>query len=1380
MDWPIERSWLLRTSTDTQESVATPKLAEYQAVCLLGAAGLGKTWEIKRLANHEEKLGRGVSQVQLGRAATSAENLRKRLDNAVDRAGEQGAIFLDALDEAMIPMRQAAAVVDEWIQQRLQHKPCLRIACRSAVWPGILSSRLASLYGDSSIVSVELRPFTQDDIRAIAECEEIDADAFLDAVRSARVLVLAQHPLTLKLLISEFRSGGGLSSSRYGLFDKCVLRLCTERVERRERGTAPQIAPHVLVAAAERLSVYSVTSGREVIDLGDGDNADTQTLHWLELARLPCSGDRPLDTDLLRALAGTGLFIQEDDRRFRFLHRQFAEFLAGRRIAPLPVHQARALLSSDAGWSQGVAGPLWETSAVAASFNLELAKWIAEVEPEVIGRSDVADKRLRRTATLALLNLFRRHKLTDSQLFRDKISLNGLRYDDAEADLRRVLNERDKGLEDVQACAIELASSWGLTALSDDLADLLLDDDVSRETRKDAGYALLQIGTDDAKHRTRPLITGANDDENEDLKGLALRCNWPDNLTTGELLEVLTPPRRQSYGGAYSGFLFDLDRRGFDAADDRIAGLRWASSVLESGGFRPSVQRIASRIALAAIDDLDQPEICEHFVNYVVAAAKIHASPFRESGDEDTESRVNQCRDRLTQDPSKRRLLLDMLALRDEERYIAWEAAKNVPGLLQAADFQWLLSRSIDESRSMEQRERYAQLAAWLPWREDAQMIDAWLAVREKEPVQSVLRMPLYVELGSKEAEKLREVYELSRDGDRDHQPKPLDPPPIERIRTCLDRSVDDPRWFAQLVRDLTLTETSTLYEFERFVTNTPGWKAVTIETKDEILDLAKRLLQLLDDLPAKCRRVSLNTILGNGGMPAMFLLLEKECEWLEQRDVKWWERWAWYILRELHLGLSEEPDEPKHKLLLMLHERVRNVVRAELVRLARRKDGGHLLTSLLRAIKEASDVQLDDAFCELVGGKVITGESLSSVMTFVLQRCPEKGVPVCVGRLSVNSQNRPSVPAVRAAVALLQERAEDAWPDVIGFFERRRDLARHAIGKFTYRERLPGSHGAPLSADRIGQLLDLMFTAFPPAEDPRRDGASFMSERDAAIDYRDRLLNWLSNQTDEAAVKSLRLMEQKHGAKYPWLRRSRANVERRHLLAQWAPIPLETVASILDSADRRLLRSTQDVVDGIIDALHRYNTRLQDGDLRGVEDLWNTPHGQRASPKEEERVSDKICEAIRETFVGYSVTASREVQIRRRLVPKADDGEPGSKVDVFVERPSMGGSSNERLVVVVEVKLSCNREAKTGLQKQLVDQYLTQLDADRGVFVVAFFDAPNLAKSHRPIWKTIDAAKAELTSQADAVASETGDVIQVATFVLDARLAAHAGAQQA
>src|SRR5262249_20184861 len=161
--------------------------------------------------------------------------------------------------------------------------------------------------------------------------------------------------------------------------------------------------------------------------------------------------------------------------------------------------------------------------------------WVAECDPEVIGLSDVADDNLRRRATLNLLEKFRRHELTDTQLARDGFELIGFRYAEPEADLGMTLRERGDGCEDVLECAIAFISSWELSSMSDNLAELMLDTIVPMESRRAAGYALARIGTPAARSRIRPLIDDYLQDPELDLKGLALQCNWPVGLSVPEL-----------------------------------------------------------------------------------------------------------------------------------------------------------------------------------------------------------------------------------------------------------------------------------------------------------------------------------------------------------------------------------------------------------------------------------------------------------------------------------------------------------------------------------------------------------------------------------------------------------------------------------------------------------------------------------------------------------------------------------------------------------------------------------------------------------------------------------------------------------------------------
>src|SRR4029077_8333790 len=179
--------------------------------------------------------------------------------------------------------------------------------------------------------------------------------------------------------------------------------LANERVERRESGTAIDFTVPAILEAAERLACYLLLSGHDTVDFGDSNAPGS--LGMIELSSLP-GANGPLDDNLLRAVGRGGLCDSEQPRQFRFAHRQFAEYLAGRRLAKLLPHQSKALLSSGLGAVSGVAGPLRETAAFAAIHSADIARWVAECDPEVIGLSDVADDQLRRRATENLLARF--------------------------------------------------------------------------------------------------------------------------------------------------------------------------------------------------------------------------------------------------------------------------------------------------------------------------------------------------------------------------------------------------------------------------------------------------------------------------------------------------------------------------------------------------------------------------------------------------------------------------------------------------------------------------------------------------------------------------------------------------------------------------------------------------------------------------------------------------------------------------------------------------------------------------------------------------------------------------------------------------------------
>ena len=744
--WQIERIWSATTETKTEE-LNTPELSRFRGLILLGVAGAGKTTEASRLADQERLAGASVHWCRLAEFAESSTELRQHLAEQSRGANERTVLYLDALDEAMIPSRGRWLAIRRWVTEDLAGTGAsIRITCRSAVWPSELTQVVGELVGSESFTTAVLQPLTDADIHAAANSQGIAPAAFLEQIHSSGARSLANQPLSLHMLMRLHQSSHGLPASLRDLFQNGLELLASDPEHRHEIDTHNPLPPTELLEAAERLACYMILGGHDAVHVGD-----EPPLNQLGRQDLAAA----INLRKLDAIRQSGLSDSTSPASFRFAHRQFVEYLAGRRLGQLPTHQARVLLAGADGWSAGVAGPLRETAAFAAMFNPDVARWIATTDPDVIGLSDIADPGLRRAATLDLLDRFRRGDLTAAQLHSGDLEFKGLRYPDAPADLQTLLTSRGDGCNDVLECAIELARSWQLSSLSDDLAALVLDSSVAMHARVAAGYALGDCGHSTARQRLTSLIAGSPEDADDELKGVALRCLWPNHLAIPDLLSALARPRRPTLYGAYQSFLVELDREEFAATGHLATGLRWAQHHASDSADNDIMHRIAMRIAQAALRDLDDPVVSCELTALIKEWARQHTSPpcvasdglparplarrAAGQGAVARESWPTTSADRpLGERPADP-------AAHDDDRAL-YPGPPQHRGLPLAPGPS--LRRTIPEDRPGE----LPALGMAAPWETSSENVDAWLRVCDDEPVKSILGNQRWTELASDQA----------------------------------------------------------------------------------------------------------------------------------------------------------------------------------------------------------------------------------------------------------------------------------------------------------------------------------------------------------------------------------------------------------------------------------------------------------------------------------------------------------------------------------------------------------------------------------------------------------------------------------------------------
>lgn len=1034
--WNVKRVWRVDIDADgatTTKQLSTVDLARFRCVVMLGAAGVGKTTETRVLAGHERAARRDVRECRLAEYT----ELAGRLTQLARGADTTSRFHLDALDEAMIPARRRWLAVKHWIEQDLRGTGAsIRITCRTAVWPKELSDELRGFCGPESFATAYLQPLTEADVDAAAKSTGIDPNAFRTQIERARARSLALHPLTLRMLLELSRDGRGLPSTLKDLFDEGVRMLARDGRDRRAIGTQTSLPPDQIVDVAERLACYTVLTGRETVNLGD--DVPASQLGFQDLSD-------HFGEDDLRAVGSSGLCDSGEPETFRFAHRQFAEYLAGRRLARLPMHQSRAFLAGPEGWRSGVAGPLRETAAFAAMFDRDLAMWLSSRDSEVVGLSDVADDALRRQATLDLLDRFRDGTLQAGELYRGAMELRGFQYEGAETDLRPVLRERGDRCEHVLACAISLIESWRLSSVSDALAGLALDSSVPLHTRASAGRALLECGTAAACERLKPLASGLPEDEQDELKGVALRCNWPDRLSAPELFDVLTPRQRRSFFGAYAIFLFKLDADGFPPAGQVAAGLRWATSLVSEPSDTDLLDRLCMRIAHAALRELDDPETAAGLVSLMRHWMKWGKSPFAPSRKDllDPPSSAPLYADRQI-----RRRLIDRLT----EFVVSTEKLQNLafetPGLLHEEDFQWLLRRGCDDGRVVDVRERYLDIAKFLPWRSRRGDVDAWLRVCDADPVKRILGNQKSIALDSEQATRLREDWKRLQDRKQASERPKIDPPPRDRVLKVLALSETDVGYFPTLCRELTLEPTSTQYEFGRFLTTTPGWRDADPETRMRIVEAAKQYLSVdatAEDFSSKESQGTIHI----GALEAMWLLLDLAPDWLKSRPDSLWNGCCRYILAESILNMAGEPNDPKLRLVALLNRNAPSSICREVLHFLSSKgsdDRHRRLSDALRLLADHANTRLDEKLCEALEGGEVREEDIVDVAEFVLRRAKGRSLPMCL-RILENARTRPEgSQAEHVAVALLRNCPDASWTALKTYLDADRDGARRVL----------------------------------------------------------------------------------------------------------------------------------------------------------------------------------------------------------------------------------------------------------------------------------------------------------------------------------------------
>lgn len=1270
-----EETWWGSTSRNP-EVVSTAGLAGARSLVLLGPAGMGKS---SVMADPACPLRGPLAPVELGLATTDTGLARLVVESPAVTTWQAGSdeltLVLDALDEAKLQVPSAESIVSTWVRDWPADRLRLRIVARGSSWSGLLEATLRDVYGDALKV-VELQPLRRDDVAAWVDSEGLDADRFLAEVEAAGAAVMASRPLTLRMLVAQFRRDGGLSPDPAKLYGSGLLAMCEEQNPNRvASGATGRLTTAQRFSVATRMGAGSVLGGQLLMGRREGreDVLDLATLAGGSEGA--CAARTEVNKDAVEEALGTALLATVGPGVSRWDHATFGDYLAARWIVDsgLVDAQVRSLLvaSESRLWPQTrlVAG--WCVTIDPARF-----AWLVEVDPTAFASDlDLPNDAMRKTIVDAVFS---------DPISAGRVDWPNLVHPGFDGQVRAALASDDIA---VLHAAFDAVRDVDRDTLVEDLVAFSLDD--GRDAHARASAASLAVG---AERRPVPALlplvseSDDNDESWDGLLGAGLLACWPHVISTADVLTILREPKRSNYIGSYDTFLGVLANELGD--DDLDAAVEWVSRL----GQKPVGRRLA-QVANAAVDlvlrHIDHPGALDAVCTLARERGQRYEGIVFDTYSDSTVAAI--------ENPTIRRSLIDgLMARMDDEDETARVLGSGRDRLCRTDDLGWAIDRYAETSPTLGRiyamvarcsydpsSRAHLELIAGLPPHHPARpaFIDGWL-----EPISfdsDIARSGRKRIARDKPVEKTTDDLNGRLPGlleKFDEKEKAAFWTALALITVPVGGDRDD-----DFVADITACE--------RWATVDPSVRRAIVQRCPEFL------------AEATCTSSSwVGTVKHTfdtesaAGLRCLVLLLRENRGTLTELSPELWHRWAPAFVVPAMPYLSDDD-------ILALIEvaeaagvgDLTSVAAADIVPVGDRRPWvrDSTIDRLWGPILRTALVHLVD-----VGSTKERGWAMEQ-----LARCDPDAL-LAQAASAVVHDRRAEADLIRFGLDLMLHRDFDgAWPTVRQYLDRVGDpeVALVVLGRDRYS---PFGSLSDCPSRRLAEVYAWLRRTFPPTSDPERSGA--LGRRHFVAELRDSLVKILEERATPDAIATLRHIVDTFPDP-PSLRYSLVAAEASALWSQWTATPWSQLAALTEATSARLVRSVGDLLDAVVAALDEVQQRLT-GAVPESHLLWNTDS---MTPKSEEEAIGYLRNRFHDLLVTRRVIVNSEVEVRRTN-PTGRPRQVDLQVDAVVD--------GLRLTVPIEVKGSWHEDVETALDAQLVDDYMADI-GPHGIYLVLWPD---------------------------------------------------------
>lgn len=1245
--------------------------------------------------------------------------------------------FLDSLDEARLEMKAVAKRIFQLLNSYsdVRSRMAIRIACRTSDWPIEQEPEIEQLWGKDFVQAFVLAPLQSEDISVALEIRGVDERKFQEEIRVKSAASFCNRPMTFNLLLDEYCQTGKLPNTRYELYRRGCEALCREINP--SHAKKDELHPEQRFLIAARIAAIMVFTGHSSIQpnssamnesnvlnieafIGEQNSIDGLSIGYVYEAHIR----ETLETALFR---GNG--------KRQWVHQTYAEFLAGWYVAKtLKTPQILSFLFHPSG---RVIPQLRETAAWIAGLNNEIGTEILKTDPEILLRSDVAvgDHESRNRLAEALLQ-----RADSDPRFRTDWSRTKFLANPALASVLRPYLENTEKSTGARRLAILCADECEIAELQDALLKIALNPNEPVILRDAAIDAIARIGSDDSKIQLRPVaLTPLGALDSGDLKMAAIRCVWPQFLTTDELFGTLdTYDREDSVLDTYTTANWcNLILPNLSIADIPIA-LKWVQRQRRSHDLSASFAELFDDILILAWDHLGEPDIAVGFAETAVILWSRHDDIYNRHGFRRT-NRSEQENHPLSQDnvhkqDDRRHVLLNQLipfAARFGQD-MTWNFISDVP-FLRFVDVPQLIDYFHAAQSPDEKHVLISLVHRIIDWRDQSQFAFIYKQGEDSPELWAALNYQLSIELNSPEAAEAKERYERIRIREEEHkeferrleeEEQPISPSPTEQVRKYLKQlsEGDANAWWliSKLLMYLPNGRYNTYHQVSPSLKELPVWDTLHDTEKSTIIEKAAAYLNSYDceslDWRANWETIYYPIV---AGYRALFVACTDNG--ISQINFKWLSNWIPALVSHIYKWAAATGDgepNPKEFLLGLLYRIYPDKTIETFVWLAGKEDekGEHFLPSHISSL-------WDEQFSRVFLAEVQTNRFSPRLTHSILQQISAHNYDLIDDLLrkwltpEVETTSGHLEQAYSAASLLLQHADEGGWSLLGPIFHSDKEFGKEVIGRIAGEERYSARIASRLTEKDAADFYIWLHECFPPETDPRRTGSGFrkVTLEDEIASFRNLVLHNLMGRGTEECIYSLRHIQKTLNVDFTGQIIQAEEIWRN---ASWQPPSIQEMRALIQDQQKRWIHTGSQLLDVLTELLTNLNDDLQ-GQANGTPaaiDLWNefgTKGTTVYTPKDENRLSDYVARYLRSMLVDKNLFISRESQIRR-----------GSFTDIYIETRPVDGSGQigEPIVAIIEVKGCWHSELNSAMETQLRDRYLKENGVQHGLYLIGRF----------------------------------------------------------